>query len=312
MSESPPLNLLMHEIFDRGNVYLVKGRVDIFWFLLREVSFKFLYKASLNELVETIVSSRFEPADFVIVPSSIKELQQLSALKSVPDEQTRIFLLLSEVDGSLSKEAEKVFKSLSGGCFIQVDLNKYEWKQNELVQSALAHLSPRVKNQLLKDIESPNVLLSLAKSSNPLDYDLADEPGVQVNDLLHCLGTPLSLKLWELSYYDMYRLIAAEGEGVGFYKILAGGGTKMGLCPELWVYLSLFLEMPLDPVYAVRLFVRWVFIATTCLQTSKHKGFVVRAAKGKTFYNFSPSNKAFEMLEQLRSNSFSFYSQNIQ
>lgn len=298
--------------FDYGKFYLVKGRPDVLWFLLKDTEFQYFSAPSAQDVL--LHSGTWgELATYVVALMNLKELQLLSDFQ--PSEDVRVFFILSDLEGQLTKDAEKVYKSLAGDQFVQVDVDKYGWQNDPEVINALraCKVTEKERLRLLNDFNNPLALLQQLKSSDPTDYELPHTAETKIEELLCCLGTKESLEIWDnLSTQDLYRLIlSSDPTKSGLYRVLAGGGNaKGGLCPALWHYLSMFLELcesnkiAIAPTYAVRLFVRWVYLASTKLATDGHRGFVINKRGQYTYYNLEVSREAWKAFEQVTSFSF--------
>lgn len=298
--------------FDYGKFYLVRGRPDILWFLLKDTEFQY-FSAPSAQTIWLHATTWGEPATYLVSLMNLKELQLLTEV--YPSEDVRVFFILSDLEGNLNKEAEKVYKSLAGDQFVQVDVDKYGWQNDPGVINALraSKLPEREKVKLLTDFNNPLALLQQLKSEDPMDYELPHTTETKIEELLDCLGTKESFDIWgNLSTGELYRLLlSSDPTKSGFYQVLTGkGGAKGGMCPALWHYLSMFMELcesnkiAIAPNYAVQLFVRWVYLASTKLATDKYRGFVINQRGPRKYYNLEVSQEAWKAFE--RTTSFSF------
>lgn len=293
---------------DLGKVYLVRGTPAKFWWFIKDYSpIEILWKPEIATLYSSVSYPGLAEENNIVVilpDSSIP-------IDLVPDPDTRVFILLSSTD-ELSSKAEKVYKQIGTSVYQSLDLRQLNYENDKLIQLLLDKLqSPELKNQIDSDLSrNPWRLYWQLQQPNPSEYEVDEISAKDAKSLIYSLGTKESLDLWKnIPRSSIYSLLfVPEIERCGMYAFLAGGGKphSWGLCPPVWAYYDILYvawsqKFTSKPELLIKVFVSWVYLASTLWQTSNARGFYLYRSKknGQNYAAFEPSLKAVKEFYKL-------------
>jgi len=289
-------------------IYSVKSNSSILWWSIRNLpNINLIWCANTDQIINLIEygKSFSEVSTFVFIKPEI-DIKRFESMLMVEDNY--YFLLLTEPTGEFKDKGEKIYKSLSQKPFQQLDLSKYDLHQDDtlLAKANMKGVTQESFNKLVEDLNNPFRLLWQLNLDPDLimDYEI---PHIerQAIPLIKSLLTDEGIIKWgRLTKKEAYALFLPNNPSVSpMYQILTGANKKYnGLCPQLWVYLDIFMDALLqtyehNPQYILSLFATWVRFTSTIWADNYNKGFVEVSSKNMTFYNFRPSTQAHTQLK---------------
>ncbi len=303
-------------MYQPGHIYLVKASSDRFWWELKqyqqvEVITRPLSNTLQQELEYT--SPFAEERVVAILPNNSFDLPP--SLK--PSQNVTAFVWMCMSNSSMSSKAEKAYKSLAGGAYIQVDLHtKKEADEPEIAtylnrlraetEEELTNLEEKITALLERFREKPCRLLMQLQQADPFRWIEPDLRKEELARAIDSLGKPESLRLWRnISSRTLYSyLIEPTSMGVG-----SKDRVPFGMPPSIWVYMQIFIDRLMPAAsnnlqIPLKLFATWVYLATNRWADRTGRGiyeFTYRYGKfkGKTGIGFEPSVEAIAAFERL-------------
>jgi hypothetical protein len=294
--------------FQTGIIHLVKSIPSVLNWVIQDLpNIKLVWYPTRDELINVVEADSFETYTYLVIGVKPKDISK----DLIPNPDNYYFILLTDFEGKFNKEAEKAYKGLSGGCYKQVDLTKYNLLENTQITTLIANkgLLPKQAEQLITDLPDPFRVYWQLQQTNVLDYEtccLEKEAIPLIQSLLTNEGISKWSKLGKRHAYALF--LCNEITSAPMYLILAGNpkNTKQfGLCPALWVYLDMMFSALLsvyehNPQYILMLFASWVRLASTKWATVNHPGFKCTVYNsGKSYYTFDPSIEAHTAFKEL-------------
>jgi hypothetical protein len=294
-------------------VYSVKSNSSVLWWVIRSLpNINLIWSPNTETIINLIEYGKSfnEVSTFVFIQPQI-DLKRLESVTYAEDNY--YFLLLTEATGEFKDKGEKIYKSLSHSPFQQLDLSKYNLLQDEyLLDKANQHgLSSDNFIKLVEDFNNPFRLLWQLNLQPELIMDY-ETPNIerQAIPLIKSLLTHEGIVKWgALTKKEAYTLFLPNNPSISpMYQILTGANKKYnGICPQLWVYLDIFMDALLptyehNPQYILSLFATWVRLTSTIWADRYNKGFVEVISRNMNFYNFQPSTEAHTELKSFLNN----------
>jgi hypothetical protein len=288
-----------------GKIYLVKGTLaQIMWGLRKNVNnVQYLFQPPHQTLIDLCFSCPFDDEKTVVV---IPENYDIPAIKTV-DPDARIFIVLVDPNGIISKDAEKIYKSRKQEPFIPVSIISRDIRNDTEIQMAWHHIEDNaLKEQIYKKYKLfPHTLVDKLKSRQYKNEIDTEEKQIYKSKLLvDCLLRKDWYEVWgKIPKGELWPYFMMPGDPGRsfFYTSLTGLNTKSqhkGICPTLWSFIELSIRgstTTKELRFRLIACALWVRSATTYLATAQKKGLYSYTLGSYTGYAFEPSTEAINV-----------------